>query len=197
MGDGRKIKLADIADIRQGYQVRKEAEGNKGHTVNIIKMADITTDYTIEWDRLSVVRLENIKSSHYLENEDIIFCARGADNYSIMIDEPKTDSIAAYHFLVISPDPQQVVPAYLAWFLQLPVSRAYFTGNALRGTVPLVKKETLAKYEIPLIDLEKQERVAELYKLKNKEKTLVYQLADKREKLINAILYNALSIQER
>ena len=58
---------------------------------------------------------------------------------------------------------------------------------------PLIHKQVVEDFEIPIPDLETQHRIVELAKLQAKEKELYQAIAEKRQLLINQLIMNKLN----
>jgi len=188
-----RVKLSQAASIRQGYQFRSKIITDPNGEIPVIQMANIDSGKFINWKSVQCIS-DQIKEEHYLKPGDLIFCARGTNNYSLVIDNTvRRNSIAVSQFLVIEPDTTKLLPSYLAWFLSQKDSIDYIRSNTLMSTVPLINKITLEEMPIPLPSLEKQNTIANIYELASKENDLIQRIQSLKSKKLNTIMLSAIT----
>jgi restriction endonuclease S subunit len=122
-----------------------------------------------------------------LNEGDILFMDRGARNFSIMLQAIPKNLLAAACFFIVRVDRKEVVPAYLCWYLnQAPVEH-YLHRYSGRGVhMPVVRRSTLEKTDIPVPTLEIQKKIIGMNALMKNEQELIEKLAEKRRALITA-----------
>ena len=188
-----RVKLSHAASIRQGYQFRSKIVTDPNGQIPVIQMANIDSGKSINWKTVQYVA-EQIKEEHYLKSGDLLFCARGINNYSLVIDDAICKhSIAVSQFLIIKPDPAKLHPYYLAWFLSQKEAIDYIRSNTLMSTVPLINKITLEEMLITLPSLEQQKTIANIYELSGKENTLIEKIQSLKSRKRNAIMLSAIT----
>ncbi|MGL4369335.1 MAG: restriction endonuclease subunit S [Spirochaetota bacterium] len=188
-----RIKLSEAAFIRQGYQFRSKIESSPEGEISVVQMADIKSGKTINWDSVQYVSDKQIKPDHYLNPGDIIFCARGLNNYSLVLKEDLRErTVAVSQFLVIDTDKTKLLPSYLAWYLSQNEAIEYLRSNTLMSTVPLINRRTLDEMPIPLPPLEKQNTIANIYELSLREENLIERISSLKAQLLNAIMYTSI-----
>jgi len=192
----KRMKLSEIADIRQGYQFREKITFSSIGHIKVIQMANIINCSNIDYINLPYSNNENIRNEHFLKNGDIIFCARGNNNYNIMVNCINEKIIAVSQFVIIRPNSSFINNEYLSWFLKQKESISYFNSNRLVSTVPLINKNTLDELQIIVPPLEKQRTVVEIYKLLQKEFEIIDNIKMKKEKIINKILNLTINDKE-
>jgi len=195
MGRNR-VLLSNIAEIRQGYQFRKKIENNPDGAINLVQMANIIDSKNIDYQNLAHTSKTGFKKEHFLNKGDILFCARGKNNYALLIDKDIQNTIAVSQFFIIRTNKTKLLPAYLAWYLAQPEAVAYFKSNTLMSTVPLINKKTIENFKLALPSISKQKIIANVYRLKEKERYLTEQILHEKEKLINAVLLKSIKNQE-
>lgn len=188
------IRLSEAAKIRQGYQFRSRIVAEPDGNISVIQMADIANGKSINWENITYVS-GDIKTEHYLKKGDVLFCARGNNNYSIVINDTNfnANAIAVSQFLIIEPDTLKLHPSYLAWYLSQKETTDYIRSNTLVSTVPLINKKTLEELILPLIPLERQNIIANIYELSRRENELIEKIQDLKSKMLNAIMLTAIT----
>jgi restriction endonuclease S subunit len=130
----------------------------------------------------------------YLKPGDILFMARGARNFSVLIGDLPDSVLAAACFFIVRVADDKILPEFLHWYLnQTPVEH-YLKRFSGRGVhMPVVRRAVLENIDIPLPPVNTQNHVSEIYKLLQREQVLYKQLAEKRKKLITEICLEATS----
>lgn len=187
----RKL-LSEVAEIKQGYQFRKKVENIPDGLIKVVQMADVINGKKIDYDNLVRTEDRGFKSEHFLKKGDILFCARGLNNYALLIDDDIQNTIAVSQFFIIRTKKSLILPDYLVWYLAQPEAVAYFRTHTLISTVPLINKKSLENIEIPVPPISTQENISRIYRLKEREKYLIEQIADKKEMLVNSILRKSI-----
>ncbi len=194
--DKSRVFLSELAEIRQGYQFRKKIYDVPDAPVKVVQMANIVKGEKIDYRNLAKTGENGFKPGHFLKNGDILFCARGVNNYAVFIDEDIHNTIAVSQFFIIRTNKGILLSAYLAWYLGRPEAIAYFKANTLMSTVPLINIKTIRSLKIPVPPMAKQKTIAEIYRLKKKEYELMEQIVNKKEKMLNAILQKSINNME-
>ncbi len=189
-----EVKLSDTANIRQGYQFRSKIITDHKGKIPVIQMANINSGKTIDWESVQSVS-EEIKENHYLNEGDVLFCARGVHNYSLVVkkEDIKKNTIAVSQFLIIKPDSTLLLPTYLIWYLSQKEALDYMRSNTLMSTVPLINKKTLEEMMLPLPPLATQKTISDIYELSGKEKELVNKIQNLKTKKLNSILLSSIT----
>lgn len=193
----KKTFLSKIAEIRQGYQFREKVVNNPNGLIKVVQMANIFNGKRIDYQNLVKTTGSGFKQEHFLKKGDILFCARGTNNYALLINEDMQNTIAVSQFFIIRTKETELLPGYLVWYLGQSEANAHFKANTLVSTVPLINKKSLLNIRVPLPSLSKQKSIAEIFKLKEKERNLIEQIIQKKEKVINGILLKSIKNMEK
>lgn len=183
------MKLREIAKIQSGYINRGKIEPIDNGSCLLMQAKDVDADQ-LSYRTDALIRFNPKWSGKdwFLEPGDIIFMARGARNYSLLIDKVLDSVLAAACFFIIRVSNSEVLPEYLWWYLnQSPVEEYFkrFSGRAVH--MPVVRRAVLESIDIPLPSMEVQMRVADLTGLMTKEQNLYEKLAEKRKYLMTEI----------
>ena len=73
-----KQRMADIADIRSGYQFREKVEHDPHGSVPVIQIKDLTSDFQLQTNDLIRVTMPKMEP-YRVEQGDVLFLARGID----------------------------------------------------------------------------------------------------------------------
>lgn len=184
------MKLKYLADIAMGHSFRSRLEQVEGGGMAVIQMKDLTEDNRLNVASMARIDLAEVNARQYVEPNDIVFRSRGQTNTAVLITGDVGDAVIAAPLLRIRPK-ETVLPAYLAWFINLPVSQAWLTTQAEGTAVRMISKQSLAGLDVVVPLLERQHAIVQLAELANEEQRLLTELAGKRKRCMDGILMQA------
>jgi restriction endonuclease S subunit len=85
-----------------------------------------------------------------------------------------------------------ILPGYLAWYLNQRPAQIYFDRNAGGTRIQIINKQLLSELEVIVPDLKTQEMVENIYGLHQREQDLVSAIKEKKHKLILTQLLSAV-----
>lgn len=180
------MKLSKIAYIKSGYHSRGKIEPLEDGSHFLLQARDVDSEnFTYQKNTLIRFNPELSRSGGILKKNDILFMARGARNYSVLLGEIPDSTLAAACFFIVRVSDKKLLPAYLCWYLnQSPIER-YLVRHSGRGVhMPVVRRSVLEKLDILLPNLEIQKKIVALEALRRQEEDLINHLAEKRKQLI-------------
>jgi len=187
-----KKKIKEVADIQLGYQFRKKIEPVKDGTNWVIQIRDFDENHILNKEFISYVKIDAPTEKYLINKGDILFLSRGHRNWAAPISDELTATVAVSHFFVIRPKNHNVLPEYLAWYINQTPAQAYLCNIARRGThMPLIPLSAFSELTVALPDIETQRKIVEINKLMEKENNVLSSLQEKRTQLINAICLKA------
>jgi hypothetical protein len=187
------MKLKKIAKIQSGFISRGKIDPRDDGTCLLLQAKDVDADH-LSYRTDALVRFMPRLSGkeRLLKSGDILFMARGARNFSVLIDKLPDSVLAAACFFVVRISNPETLPEYLWWYLnQSPVEEYLkrFSGRAVH--MPVVRRAVLESIDIPLPPIKIQKQVSEINKLLQKEQRLYKKLAGKRKNLMTGICLKA------
>lgn len=188
------MKLKKLAIIQSGYISRFKIEPRENGTHFLLQARDIDSEsLTYKADNLVRFRPDLSRKDWVLKPDDILFMARGARNYSILIQDIPDRVLAAACFFIVRVSSDQVLPNYLCWYLNQPQVEHYLSRHSGRGVhMPVVRRSVLESIDILIPPLEVQSKIAKLDVLLKNELKLIDKLAEKRKELITAACIQAV-----
>ena len=190
--DYQRYKLKDIANINSGYSFRTKIQNNPKGNTYVIQMRNISDDQTGIIDEPHKVDIEKINKKHILHKGDILFMAKGANNFAVYYDEQYKPAVAASAFFVLRSNVDFILPSYLCWYINSPKAQAFIESNRAGSYIPNVNKVALDSLEIIVPPLETQNTISVLYKLSKREETILDNIKNKRKLLIKSVLSNLI-----
>jgi restriction endonuclease S subunit len=184
-------RLSEIATISTGQTFRSRVENDKDGAVWVVQMKDLNTSYTSIDGQPHLVTEDSVSTKQLLNKGDILFLAKGNHNKALVYhsDHP---AVAVSLFFVIRIESSEVLPDYLAWYINSQQGQNYLLSTRSGSIINSVKKSVMEQMEIEIPSLEKQQLIAQLYRLSCREKDLMQQLIEQKETLINSSLLDAL-----
>jgi restriction endonuclease S subunit len=181
------VKLDDLVKISTGVYDKPTISGNVIYLQAGMYEAGGSLREGIEPNIL----MDDLTSKHILLHGDVLFNAKGTNNFAVTYDTRVGPAVASSTFLVIRPKPDtanRMLPGYLAWYLNHPQAQGYLKAQAMGTSIPSITKSTLQELTIPLPNLPTQERILNVYRLRQRQKELVQQLETLRDQLIQHTL---------
>lgn len=186
-----KKKITEIADIQLGYQFRKKIEPAADGTNRVIQIRDFD-NHILKSENLSRVHIDKSVEQYLIRKGDVLFLSRGHNNWAVPIVDDLAATVAVSHFFVIRLKQHNVLPEYLAWYINQTPAQEYLYNIARRGThMPLIPLSAFKGLAIEIPDITTQKKIVELSNLMGKEKKLLTELQEKRALLINAVCLKA------
>ena len=188
------MKLKKIAIIQSGYISRFKIEPREDGTHFLLQARDIDAErLTYKSDNLVLFSPDLSRKDWELKTDDVLFMARGARNYSVLINDIPERTLAAACFFIVRVSSDLVLPYYLCWYLNQPQVEHYLSRHSGRGVhMPVVRRSVLENINIPIPPIEVQVKITKLDVLLQNEMELHDKLAGKRKKLITAACLQAV-----
>jgi len=180
------MRLKEIATIQSGYISRGKIEPLENGSHLLLQARDVDAHaLTYKIDNLIRFNPAMSPKDWVLRKGDILFMARGARNFSVLLKDIPDSVLAAACFFIIRVSSEKILPAYLFWYLNQEPAGHYIQRHSGRGVhMPVVRRSTLEGIDVPCPPLEIQEKIAEMDRLMSKEQELYKKLAEKRRKMI-------------
>ncbi|MCP4265396.1 MAG: restriction endonuclease subunit S [Candidatus Brocadiaceae bacterium] len=184
--------IKDIADIQIGYQFRKKLEPVIDGTLKVIQIRDFDENQELNQEGLCRVTIDQLSEKYLVHKNDILFLARGHRNFATPVINSIEGTIAASHFFILKIKDEKVIPEYLAWFINQAPAQGYLHNLARRGThMPIIPKSVFVNLKVHIPDIETQKKIVKLSTLIDKERTLLYNLREKRALLVRSLCLKA------
>ena len=180
--------IKDITNIKTGLFVKPAGIG---------ELVYLQSKHFDEYGQLHSVPhpdlvAEGVSEKHLLKDGDVLFAAKGTKNFAAVFENHNEPSVASTSFFVIRPAVKNVLPQYLAWFLNNHTTQTLLKGQAIGTSIPSISKHVLENLEITVPGMKTQMAILQITKLRNKEKSLKQKIETLREKQIQQQIINAI-----
>ncbi|WP_027392982.1 restriction endonuclease subunit S [Aquimarina latercula] len=179
--------------LSSGYSFRGKIKHVHNGGVRIIQLKDFEDNYTSIGNDCFLIDSEKIKSKYYLKTGNVLFIAKGTNNFAIVfkgLDDIPTIASSAIFVLKVNKDIAN--PDFIAWYINQSKVQNYFKTNEAGTYVTSINKTTLENTPIALPSLELQAKIAKIANLHNKELAINSKISDLKNKLTTTQLFNVL-----
>lgn len=183
----RIVTLGSLGELWTGFQVRSAITDVPEAPHRLITLGDVT-DEGIAYERLARMDLGDRLWRYVLNPGDILLRPRGANYKAAVIQDLDGPVVATAPLYVFRLQVDEALPDYLAWWINRGEVQEKLANEARGSYIPTVSKETFARLELPLPNMETQHRVAQVQSLRRQERNLVGHLEILRDQQIEAAL---------
>ena len=123
-----------------------------------------------------VVSWSNLQSIDYKDNKfdkfavkygDVVVTSKSSKVKTVVVDiEPKEKILVTGGMLIVRPDQEKLNPTYLKMFLDSKDGQAAIKSIQKGVAIVTITASGLETIEVPLIDISKQEKKADIYNMK-------------------------------
>lgn len=188
-----KKKISQVAEIKSGYLFKEGIKPDKEGNVSVVQLKDVNDRGVLNLHELQRISLDKTTSENFLAVGDVLLKAKTNHPVSALVKEQLPSTIATAHYFIISVKKADVLPGYLAWYLNQHPAQIYFDRNAGGTRIQVINKQLLGELDVVVPDLKTQEKIAKIYELHQREQDLVDVIEEKKHGLVLAKLLNVIS----
>lgn len=189
---GEGMKLQDLASVRSGLVLsRKQAKEPSEYRYPLINLRCIQQEGTIQLNEADIYEAKEPLKGEYLSQSGDIIVRLTVPYTAVLIDETTSGMVISSNFVVIRIEDKQLLPEYLFWLLNTQKVKRKIYENTTSNMLGAVKAKFLTDFELTLLPLEDQYKIAQLNLLAKKENQLLKELATEKEKLYSCLLDQA------
>ena len=179
-----KVKLKEIANIQFGYY----GQPSKNGTITYLQAKHFNEFGQYIGENDTFLEEDPKVISNLLQNEDILFVAKGFRFFATLYKEDFGSAIASSIFFILRTDKTKVIPAYLVSVLNLPKNLLHFQQSGAGSSIPSIRKNELADFTFNLIPLEQQQKAVTLQELYFKDIQITETLIKEKQKLFQTTI---------
>ena len=175
-------KISEIAEVVSGVYLLAAPYGE----VYYLQIKDLLSESPEK--TASKVTL----SGYLLAKGDLLFAGKGT-TYLCKVFDLDIPAIASTTLYVIRLASKDILPDYLCWYLNQPSVMEVMKAQQVGTGTPLIHKQVVEDFEVPVPDIDTQRQIVELARLQAKEKELYQTIAEKRQLITNQLIMNKLN----
>lgn len=181
-----KVRLKYLTEIQSGYPFRGAVvAGPPQCGVAVVQMRDLGEKLVPDLREVDWNNAISVKPVHLVKFGDVLFRGRGNAPAGYCLRKLPALCIAAAPLLRLRLRSNVLLPEFLAWYLRQKTAQVYFEGNAQGSAMRMVGIDVLENLMIPVIPLEKQQKIIELVELFERERELAQKLIALKSVYIN------------
>ncbi|MBW2036389.1 MAG: restriction endonuclease subunit S [Deltaproteobacteria bacterium] len=192
-----KAALKTLADIQVGYQAKARIKERARGTHRLIQSKDFDSFHRLRSENLTTFFPERKPETYSVRKGDVLFQARGVVHFAYCIEDDLKDTLAAGSFYILRTKNENLLPQYLAWWLNQSKAQAYFQSQARGAGMSFISKSTLSRLQVQIPPLSVQKKVVKMVTLAKHEQFLLDRLSKLRSRLVKAVCIKAIQEQER
>ncbi len=192
--DAQKIHVGTLATVTAGFPLRTAADALPAGDVSFVQMRDVVDGASVEWAGVPRVALPGKRPVSWLGDGDILFAARGTNNYALALRNTPARAVCSPHFFVLrASDKARIDPCFLAWQINQRPAQEYFRQSATGSHIPNIRRSVLEGLEIAVPSVSKQRMIADLWNASLEEKRQLSALLANRQQQLDSVAADILT----
>ncbi len=190
-----EVALNSVASIQVGYQAKTRITDSVGGGHRLIQSKDFDSFHRLRSENLTTFSPERKSEIYTVRKGDVLFQARGVVHFAYCVENDLKDTLAASSFYILRLRCENLLPQYLAWWLNQSKAQAYFQSQAGGTGISFVSKSTLSCLHVQIPPLSIQKKVLKIITLAKYEQFLLEKLASARSRLVKMVCLKAIQEQ--
>ena len=187
----RRCLLQSIAAIQPGYPFRGKLELDGNGDAFVVQYRHLVVGEPLhdkQGKTLDRVTLSGRKRPEYLFPGDILFMAKGTRNDAAVVTDLPHNTVCTPNFyhIRLTQGAFNLMPEFLAWQINHSDAQRYFAMCSQGSVAPSITKSQLGSLPIVVPSIEQQKLMVKLDNAAIREKKLLNQLIDNRQRMIDA-----------
>ena len=165
------VALSSVAEVFTGSQYTLKnfekylCDDEKKCTYKLIASNDID-EYSVKWDTLNMINTDDQKLEKFaVQKNDVIITSKSSKVKIAVVDfNPKIKCIVTGGMIIVRPDTSKLNPYYLKVFLESNIGVEILKSIQKGGSyIVTISANNLANIKINLLDINKQNEIADIY----------------------------------
>lgn len=184
-------QLSKLVRIQPGYLSRGRVHSVPDGTHRLLQAKDLSVDGSVRLENAVWFYPERKPELYQVLRGDVLVIARGQEHRAYYIDEDLPNTLVAFSFYILRPDPSRILSGYLAWWLNQPRVQAQINA-ASRGTgISYISRKALESLRVQVPTLTVQHGVERVLALWQERKSIQRRIDEKREQYIQMVCQRA------
>jgi hypothetical protein len=184
--------LQELAFVQPGYLNRERVLSSPTGTHLLLQARDISQEGDFCLEGAVRFKPERKADLYRIARGDILLLARGQAHKAYFIDREMPEVLASNVFYIIRMFRDDVLPPYLAWYLNQPDIQAELDTASTGTGIGYIARGAVERLPVLLPPLQMQHRIIGIDNLWRRKKQLQQHLDAKRELLIQTICRQAV-----
>ncbi|MDK9724547.1 MAG: hypothetical protein OEL88_06615 [Sterolibacteriaceae bacterium MAG5] len=185
--------LTNYVEIQGGHPFRGSIPADPEGNAYALQIRDASPEGVANWGALTRTSLDGYKNIVWLRPGDIVFAARGQNNYALCLDEVPVPTVCSQYFFLLRVKSPALLPGFLAWQMNRQPAQRYFAKHAEGSDQIGIRRGILEALPITVPTIEQQRRIAALDKAAHEERRALQALIRNRELQLDALAFDLLN----
>jgi hypothetical protein len=163
-----KIRLGQIASINTGLFARPQPIGD----IVYVQLKHFNGFGALQEQLHADLKADAVLERHLLEPGNVLYSAKGSRNFAAVFDRQEKQCVASTTFFIIRLHERNILPEYLAWYLNHPHKVQFLKSKAKGTSIISIQKKTLEEMEIDIPFIDTQQSILKIYNLHKKQKKI-------------------------
>jgi restriction endonuclease S subunit len=191
----RVFPLDKLVQISQGITLSRYRD-DKGAQERIVNARNLDELYIKGDLSLEQLKVSNL-ARYQLKTDDVVITIRGTPIKAAVVTAEVAGSLAGQNLALLRPQLKDINPVYLAVVLCSKwLERSLATLYGQSSATQLISIAQLRKLQIPLPDLDTQEKIAKLFLSAERARKITLEALETRQKLTEFTLFQILEEQQ-
>lgn len=178
------MKLDELATVKTGLVTARKQAKNPSDMIAKYRQLNLkainSRGYIDEEFLEEFLANERLRAEYLTQPGDIV--VRLTTPYTaVLIDETLSGLVIPSHFVIIRSNGKKIIPEYLYWLLNTEKVKSELQQNISSKVIGTIKPTSYANFDIDVLTIEEQKKIAELNLLAKKELCLLDQLMGQKE----------------
>lgn len=174
--------LTEVAALFTGLTIRNRSEISDVGPVRLVQPRSIVAGPLIDLANTDTIEERAQLGRQLLADGDLVLRTRGSRFEAAAFSGDGVATVASAPLIVLRPDPERVVPAYLQWLLNEAPEVRRALANAMRGsTVQSLNIEDLNRITVPVPPIVRQRLIIQAAALSRRAAELEARLSELRK----------------
>ena len=156
-------------------------------------MKDLGDDNRVHLGESTHIDYSRPRPNQLARPGDIIFRSRGQTNTAALLQEDTENTIVAAPLFRVRPDTEMIIPEFLLWWINQPLSQSYLASRSKGTMVKMVSKQSLEGLEVSLPSLKQQTKIVAFLRLSMREQQLLEEIKNRKAIHTQGILMQMVS----
>ncbi len=178
------MKLDELATVKTGLvTARKQAKNPSDMKAKYrqLNLKAINSRGYIDEEFLEEFLANERLRAEYLTQPGDVVVRLTTPYTAVLIDEMLSGLVIPSHFVIIRSNGKKIIPEYLYWLLNTEKVKSELQQNISSTVIGTIKPTSYANFDIEVLTIEEQKKIAELNLLAKKELCLLDQLMGQKE----------------
>ena len=177
-------QLGKICDIRFGIAEQSSDDGE----IAYVQISQFNDQGIRNDEKLSYLKTSKKIQAHLLQDGDLLFAGKGNKLFAWAYTDEMGPAIASSSFFILRPLTKSIDVKYMEAYLNSPQAKLLFLQIGAGTNIFSIRKSELAAFQIPMLPIQQQKRIAAVSALHQKEVEIAQTIIEQKQNLYTAII---------